>query len=444
MKHPSILSLRLLPFGLLSIAARAQDDELGAASKFFAGRVETIATHDEFAWLESPVWNDAGQYLLFSDVKWSNDDGWHCGMIWKYDESTSRLSKFLTCSGLFGPGNIPEDIDEWYEAGSNGMYWGWKGASSGDLLITQHGKARIARINVNDVDEESGTIDPSLVSVVVDGYNGTKLNSPNDMTIYNGDLYFTDPPFGLQRKNSIVDDPWGQAFEEAVQDPAVYRIHGGDPGTSKAEDGKVERVVGIPRTPDLLHAFNGIALNDAGEMFVAITDWEDPHFRVYAHSSGNMADGAPVRVESEYRIVNNTDNLATLNDGVTYSPGLNAIFATGPGGVYVYNATTYDLLGFVRLDDLVANNVIGGGYLWMTVNRRLMRIPLSEEAAAATAGEGQMEGEGGDEQEESPEGDGEDAMGEEDPSSASSSVAVAFGCIQSLVVVTAGALVGFV
>ena len=67
-------------------------------------------------------------------------------------------------------------------------------------------------------------------------------------------------------------------------------------------------------------------------MFVAITDWEDPHFRVYVRSPGNiMADDAPVRVESEYRIVNNTDNLPTLNDGVTYSPGLNAIFATGPG-----------------------------------------------------------------------------------------------------------------
>lgn len=377
--------------------AASGHDELGDAAKFFAGPVEVVATHDEFAWLESPVWNEAGNYLLFSDVKWQNEGGDACGMIWKWDESTSSLSKFLPCSGTFGPGEAPDDLSDYIEAGSNGLYWGWKGASNGDLLICQHGKHRIVRINVNDVSEFGG-IDPSLVTVIADSYDGKPLNSPNDLHIHKGDLYFTDPPFGRQKRSA--DDPFGQAFADSPQDPAVYKILGGDPG-SEGAPGNPERLIFIPRTPDLRHAFNGITLVDEGEdsgyMFLGVTNFEDPHFRSYSYPWDMVASlGEYTRAESEYRIRNNTEDLPPLIDGVTYSPGLDVIFGAGPGGVYIFGAglsesSTYELIGFIRIDDLVANIVVGGGYLWMTANKRLLRIPLTEEAAAATVGEGQQE-----------------------------------------------------
>jgi hypothetical protein len=88
-------------------------------------------------------------------------------------------------------------------------------------------------------------------------------------------------------------------------------------------------------------------------------------------------------------INNNTQGFPDLNDGVTYSPGLDIFFGVGPGGIYIYNGTTFELLGFLRVDDLVANNVLGGGYLWLAANQRILRIPLSEFAAALTAGEEQ-------------------------------------------------------
>src|SRR5690606_18964045 len=40
---------------------------------------------------------------------------------------------------------------------------------------------------------------------VADKYDGKRLNSPNDLTFHkNGDLYFTDPPYGLPKQ---WDDP---------------------------------------------------------------------------------------------------------------------------------------------------------------------------------------------------------------------------------------------
>lgn len=84
------------------------------------------------------------------------------------------------------------------------------------------------------------------------------------------------------------------------------------------------------------------------------------------------------RLETKYRIQGeNADTLPALTDGSTYSPELGVLFVAGPGGVYMYDAEdTYNLLGFLRINDLVSNVDVGGGYLWITANQRVMRAPL--------------------------------------------------------------------
>ena len=69
-------------------------DELGEAAAFFSGDIEVAATHPEFKWLEGPLWSESGKYLLFSDVKWEDDRGVSCGMIWKYSDGYG-VEKFL-------------------------------------------------------------------------------------------------------------------------------------------------------------------------------------------------------------------------------------------------------------------------------------------------------------------------------------------------------------
>jgi len=335
--------------------------------------------------MEGPVWSDEGNFLLWSDVKWVDENGVTCGMIWKWDETTQSLSKFVPCSGLIGPGEVPDNIDDFVEGGSNGLYWGWEGTK--DLLICQHGKSRIVRINIDDVDE-NGEIDPSLVTVLVDSYNGTALNSPNDMYMYNGALYFTDPPFGKQLFSS--EDPIASAFEDLSQDIGVYVIQG-DPGTNTPTEPESIINFGDPGA-DEWEAPNGVAINNKGDMFLAVTDFDYPRFHVHAYDAevGEWdLDPLPLENENDYSINNNTQGYPDLNDGVTYSPALDVFFAAGPAGVHIFNGSTFELLGFLRVDDLSANNVLGGGYLWLMANTRIMRIPLSESAAALAAGEEQ-------------------------------------------------------
>lgn len=351
--------------------------ELGEASVLFSGDLEVIAEDPSFKWLESPLWSEEGKFLLWSDVKWADEDGVICGMIWKWEETAETLSKFLKCSGLIGPGEVREDISNLIEAGGNGLYWGWNGTK--DLIICQHGKSRLVRINIDDVDE-NGEIDPTLVTVLVDSYNGIALYSPNDVTMHGEDLYFSDPPFGNQTSSGLAG-----AFEYLSEDIGVYVIRG-DPGPN----GRVEpeRIINFGK-PDAPAGPNGVALNKNGDLFVAITDFKDPRFHVYKAINGEELKLDLLVLKSNYTINNNTLGFPPLNDGVSYSPGLDTFFSAGPGGIYIYNGTNFDLLGFLRLDDLVSNNVLGSGYLWMTANQRILRIKLSEYAAALTAGEEQ-------------------------------------------------------
>ena len=61
--------------------------ELGEASVLFSGNLEVIAEDPRFKWLESPLWSEDGLFLLWSDVKWADEDGVTCGM---YDLEMGR------------------------------------------------------------------------------------------------------------------------------------------------------------------------------------------------------------------------------------------------------------------------------------------------------------------------------------------------------------------
>ena len=49
--------------------------------------------------------------------------------------------------------------------------------------MCQHGWKRIVLFNVSDINTTTLTIDPNLVKVVADTYNGQSLNSPNDLVL---------------------------------------------------------------------------------------------------------------------------------------------------------------------------------------------------------------------------------------------------------------------
>src|SRR5690606_23904008 len=131
------------------------------------------------------------------------------------------------------------------EPGSNGLIFD----SEGRLVLAQHGDRRIARR------EADGSF-----TTLADRYDGKRLNSPNDL-VYgpNGDLYFTDPAYGL---------PGGfQSAEKEQPHNGVYRLK---------TDGTVELL------STELTAPNGIAISPDGQtLYVASTDRQQRYWPAF-------------------------------------------------------------------------------------------------------------------------------------------------------------------
>ena len=109
-------------------------------------------------WGEGPVWFGDARCLLWSDIP--ND------RILSWDETTSAVSVFRHPSGNAN-GNARD--------------------RTGRLVTCEHSARRVTRT------EYDGSI-----TVIVDRFQGKRLNSPNDVVVAaDGAIWFTDPPFGL-------------------------------------------------------------------------------------------------------------------------------------------------------------------------------------------------------------------------------------------------------
>ena len=142
-----------------------------------------------FKFSEGPVWMPEGQFLLFTDIPRNT--------VFRWDEKTG-LSIYLRPSGYVG--TTPRGG----EPGANGL----ARDRQGRLISMEHGERRVTRLD-----------DPqrAIKTVLADRFQGKRLNSPNDGVVHsNGDIYFTDPPYGLE---DLDDDP---AKELDFQ--GVYRL----------------------------------------------------------------------------------------------------------------------------------------------------------------------------------------------------------------------------
>ena len=151
------------------------------------------------------VWVKNGGYLLFSDIpnnvvhKWKEGEG---------------VTEFLKPAGYTGKkprGGKPGD-----EPGSNGL----RIDAEGRLTLCEHGDRRVARIDVKLGPDTKPMIGYIEKTTLADKYGGKRLNSPNDLVFHsNGDLYFTDPPYGLPKH---FDDP-----ARELDFCGVYRVEAG-------------------------------------------------------------------------------------------------------------------------------------------------------------------------------------------------------------------------
>lgn len=280
--------------------------------------IEILA--DGFTWSEGPVWVEEHNMLLFSDVPKNT--------IYKWTEAKG-LETYLTPAGFTGDG-IAE--------GSNGLLLN----EAGQLVICQHGDRRMAYMDA-PLDNPA----PKFITLA-DRYDGKRFNSPNDAAYYKDELYFTDPPYGLPKQDG---DP---AKEIPFQ--GVYKIR---------KDGTVVLLI------DSLTRPNGIAFTPTGEMIVANSDGQKARWYKYTVNDSTVISG-----EIFYDATEMVPTEKGLPDGLKIDSKGN-IFATGPGGVFIFNASG-KLIGKINLTEASANCALSGDEktLYVTNHMYVFRVKL--------------------------------------------------------------------
>ena len=185
-----------------------------------------------FQFTEGPIWNAAGDFLLFSDMpgdvrrRWSEADG---------------------VSEVMRPANK-----------CNGMVYD----ADGNLLVCEHSTSTLVRERPDGTREAIAT-----------HFRGKELNSPNDVvTRSDGSIYFSDPWYGRM-------PVFGVERERELGFQGVYRLApgGGDPELVVGED-EFEMPNGLCFSPD--------------ESLLYVNDTPNARIRVYdVGDDGSLSGG---------------------------------------------------------------------------------------------------------------------------------------------------------
>jgi len=171
-----------------------------AKYRHFAAGVERLATGTR--WGEGPVWFGDGRFLLWSDIPNNR--------ILRWDEVTGGISEFRAPSNMAN-GNTRD--------------------AQGRLITCEHLGRRVTRTEYD-----------GAITVLMDHWQGRRLNSPNDVIVKSdGSIWFTDPPFGLE-----------SYYEGAIAEPELptrlYRI--GQEGTTSIMTDEIPGANGLCFSPD--------------------------------------------------------------------------------------------------------------------------------------------------------------------------------------------------
>jgi gluconolactonase len=131
-------------------------DERFLALRLLSGTVERLATG--CCWAEGPVWFGDARCLVWSDIP--------ADRMMRWDEATGVVSTFRQPS-RFSNGNTRD--------------------RQGRLVSCEHGQRRVVRTEYD-----------GRLTVLVDRFDGKRLNSPNDVVVKSDDsVWFSDPTFGI-------------------------------------------------------------------------------------------------------------------------------------------------------------------------------------------------------------------------------------------------------
>ena len=286
--------------------------------------IETIA--GGYTWTEGPLWIKDGGYLLFSDIPANSIHRW---------QQAEGAKLYLRPSGYTGA------EPRGGETGSNGLLLD----RSGRLVMCQHGDRQMAAMDA-PLDQPQPKFLP-----LADRYEGKRFNSPNDAVFHsNGDLYFTDPAYGMEKQ---WDDP-----KREIAFAGVYR---------RSKDGTVTLL-----TRDMTRP-NGLAFSpDERRLYIAQSDETAAIWRVFdVKADGTLGAGRVL-----FDATSMVKSRKGLPDGLKIDTEGN-LFATGPGGVLILSPEGKHL-GTIMTGQATSNCAFGddGRTLYMTADDYVMRVRL--------------------------------------------------------------------
>ena len=321
-----ILKLILI---LLNLPVISQDKFIGSVERLSpeinnliekSAKIEILA--DGFEWSEGPVWSSQLNSVLFSDVPEN--------VIYSWNEDKG-LETFTRPIGYSGK------VPNLKKAGTNGLTID----ADGNLIICMHGDRKITRLEKFNINRKV---------TLVNSFDGNLLNSPNDL-VYDskGNLYFTDPPYGLLEGDN-------DKLKE-IEFNGVYKV---------SPNGDIKVLVKNLTRP------NGISIsNDEKTLYVANSDKNNPVIMQY-----DLSEGGAINPSIFFDGRELTKKDIGLFDGLKVHPKGN-VFATGPGGVLVIKENG-EHIGTIRTEVRTANCAFDENfqYLYMTSDMFLTRIKL--------------------------------------------------------------------
>lgn len=281
---------------------------------------------DSLDWSEGPLWVEKYKMLLFSDVPQN--------IIYKWTEEKGK-EVYLTPSGY------TDTAKRGGEMGSNGLTLD----NDGNLILTQCGNREIALMNA-PLDKPAANFKSIAIA-----YYGKKFNSPNDVIVSSiGEVYFTDPPYGLEKN---MNDP-----KKEIPFQGVY---------------KIKRTGEVVLLLDSITRPNGILLLPGEKtLLVSNSDPAKPNWYAFDLTSGDSLTNGRIF----YSTTGSEKGLKGLPDGMKVDKAGN-LFATGPGGVWIFNKTG-KLAGKIRVPDATSNCSLSADEktLFVTNDMYVLRVKM--------------------------------------------------------------------
>ena len=312
-----------------------------------------------FQWSEGPVWVPAINSLLFSDVPNNVVYRWGPKSL-ELEQKTvfpdpvatvTEKGNIIGVDTFLYPSGYLADPGIQGEAGANGLILDQQGR----LWLAQHGERQVA-IWDGTFDRTSAFAKTSYTTVV-GTYKGKKFNSPNDLVLAeNGDLYFTDPTYG-------VDKTFGEEARE-LDVTGVYRVKKGAEEAELLYNGLL-RPNGIVLTPNEQH------------FIVASSEPERSLFLKCSTSSEQQEDEERCKLFTDVTSLRSNENPGNCDGMVMHPSGM--MLATGPGGVLCFSESGKHL-GTIRTGRPTANVTLGGldgKDIFITSNQVLLKTRLN-------------------------------------------------------------------